>query len=146
MLKYFPDPFKTLFTAIFFLASFSANAVVEIYEFDSEHQRLSYQKLTEELRCPKCQNQNLADSNSEISDIMRDVIYEQLQAGASEDEIKQVMVDRYGEFVLYAPPIEVKTMILWGLPIVLLGAALLAFVVVVGKRGKTLNTSADTDD
>jgi len=80
------------------LATSIACASSGVYDFESDDLRKSYQRLTEELRCPKCQNQNLADSNSEISDIMRDVIAESLADGKSEQQIKTTMVERYGDF------------------------------------------------
>lgn len=120
----------------FFGLSVVATAEVEIYEFESDSQRNSYLSLSEELRCPKCQNQNLADSNSEISDIMRDVIAEQVQAGMSEDEIKTMMVDRYGDFVLYKPPVKKETLLLWWAPIIFLAAIAVVFISIIVRRSK----------
>ncbi len=118
------------------LATSIACASSGVYDFESDDLRKSYQRLTEELRCPKCQNQNLADSNSEISDIMRDVIAESLADGKSEQQIKTTMVERYGDFVLYKPPVTVETMALWWAPMVFLGVAALVFVFIVAKRKK----------
>lgn len=108
----------------------------DLYQFDTENQRENYVTLTTELRCPKCQNQNLADSNSEISDIMRDVIAEELLAGSTEDEIKTLMVDRYGDFVLYKPPVNKATIALWWAPFVFMAVVVLALIFVVAKRSK----------
>lgn len=105
----------------------SAQGSIEYYEFDNDEQRLKYRSLTEQLRCPKCQNQNLADSNSEISSSMRAVIAEKLRAGESEEQIKQYMVDRYSEFVLYKPPVDSATMPLWIAPFLILAIAAFAF-------------------
>ncbi len=108
----------------------------ELIEFQSDEQRSAFLRLSEELRCPKCQNQNLADSNSEIAEIMREVIAEEVLAGHSEAEIKDMMVDRYGEFVLYEPPRKLETAILWWGPLVLLAIAILIFVTIVVGRAR----------
>ena len=118
------------------LALTAANAQEDIYQFDTKNQRESYITLSTELRCPKCQNQNLADSNAGASKIMRDVIAEELLAGKTEHEIKTMMVDRYGEFVLYKPPVKLETLLLWWAPVIFLGLVLLVFILVVKKRSK----------
>lgn len=120
------------------LASVFAFANSGVYEFDSDAKLKSYQRLTNELRCPKCQNQNLTDSNSEISIIMRDVIAESINQGKSESEIKDMMVARYGDFVLYKPPFSLETIALWWAPIIFFAIAVFAFVNIVFKR-KRLN-------
>lgn len=95
-------------------------ASIDAYEFKSEEQRNLYQKLTEELRCPKCQNQNLADSDSQIAADLRKELYQQLLAGKSENEIIDFMRERYGDFVLYKPRMQLTTVFLWAAPISLI--------------------------
>lgn len=73
-----------------------------------------------ELRCLVCQNQTLADSNAELAVDLRKQIYEQLKAGAGDAQIKEFMVRRYGDFVLYRPPVKVSTALLWFGPLLLL--------------------------
>lgn len=111
-------------------------AVTDIQEFKNDKQRSLFIQLTNELRCPKCQNQNLADSNSQISIIMRDVVADELREGSSADDIKALMVGRYGEFVLYRPPVNAKTRLLWWTPKIMLGIALCVFIMVVLKRSR----------
>ena len=77
---------------------------VETFEFRDEVTKVRFQALSKELRCPKCQNQNLADSNSPIAADLRRELYELLQQGKADSEIVNFMVARYGEFVLYRPP------------------------------------------
>ena len=101
-----------------FFAS-SALAVIETYEFSSTNLEERYQKLSAELRCPKCQNQNIADSNAPIAQDLRMLLHRQLEAGASDAEIKQFMVARYGEFVLYRPRFSGITALLWLAPLLL---------------------------
>jgi len=128
-----------MYRLILLLALFTSAptfALDKVYEFNDDSQRQTYQRLTEELRCPKCPNQNLSDSDSEIAESMRDVIFESLQEGRSESEIKSLMVDRYGDFVLYEPPVTVETLVLWWAPLVFMGLALCSFIVIVVKRRK----------
>ncbi len=93
---------------------------------DAERQR--YQALVEELRCTVCQNQNLADSNAALAKDLRRKVFEMVQAGRSDAEIKQYLVDRYGDFVLYRPPMKPTTWALWYGPglVLLIGAVVLA--------------------
>ena len=104
-------------------------AVIETYEFSSPDLELRYHQLSQELRCPKCQNQNIADSNAPIARDLRAVLYEQLEQGATDDEILAFMVARYGEFVRYRPGVDRNTVLLWAAPglLLMLGAAGLLF-------------------
>lgn len=92
----------------------------QIYEFDNPVDRERFQQFNEELRCPQCQNQNLAGSDSIVSESVRQDIYEQILAGRSDKEIIDDMVRRYGNYILYRPPFELATIALWLAPIILL--------------------------
>ena len=100
-------------------------AVIETYEFSDPDLELRYHQLSQELRCPQCQNQNIADSNAPIARDLRVVLYEHLEQGATNDEILAFMVARYGEFVRYRPGVDRNTVLLWAAPWLLLlsGAA-----------------------
>ena len=102
----------------------AAWGVIETYSFSSAELEARYHNLSQELRCPKCQNQNIADSNAPIARDLRVVLYEQLEAGASDDEILDFMVARYGEFVRYRPGVDRNTVLLWAAPglLLILGA------------------------
>ena len=113
-----------------------AGAVIETYEFSAPHLELRYQQLSAELRCPKCQNQNIADSNAPIAQDLRQLLYRQLESGASDEEILQDMVSRYGEFVRYRPKFDGVTAILWLTPVVLLGVGFLGVILVVRSKRK----------
>ena len=106
-----------------------ALAVIETYEFSSPDLELRYHQLSQELRCPKCQNQNIADSNAPIARDLRVVLYQQLEQGATDDEILAYMVALYGEFVRYRPGVDRNTVLLWAAPglLLILGAAGLLF-------------------
>ncbi|GHB57800.1 cytochrome C-type biogenesis protein [Psychrosphaera saromensis] len=100
--------------------------------FTSEQQKLIYQEVTAELRCPKCQNQNIADSNAVVAKDMRVKVKELLDQGQDKQQVIQYMVNRYGQFAHYQPPLNVATSLLWLMPI---GFILFAIFVQV-KRSK----------
>lgn len=111
----------------------------EVVTFDSPDQAQRYRVLIEELRCPKCQNQNLEDSNAGIAVDLRQQIYGMITQGKSDQEIVEYMVARYGEFVLYRPAHNQSTMVLWYGPfaLLLIGAAIFIVVMRKNKRAKT---------
>ncbi len=124
-----------------------AQAVIETYEFSDPALEERYQALSAELRCPKCQNQNIADSNAPISQDLRRLLYEQLEAGASDAEIRDYMVDRYGEFVRYRPSFSGATVVLWVAPAVLLLAGILVAVAALrGRRSRSGDSEALSDE
>ena len=106
--------------------------------FMNPEQEARYNKLTLELRCLVCQNQNLADSDAPLAQDLRREIYNMMQAGRSNDEIKTFLVDRYGDFVLYKPPIKGNTLALWLMPAVLLTLGGVVVLLTVRKRTRML--------
>jgi cytochrome c-type biogenesis protein CcmH len=124
-----------------------ALAVIETYEFDSPALEQRYRTLTAELRCPKCQNQNIADSNAPIAQDLRKQLYLQLQSGATDGEILDFMVARYGEFVLYRPRFSSATAALWLAPLLLLLLAVAVVLLVLGrKRGRDADAGLDAQE
>jgi cytochrome c-type biogenesis protein CcmH len=112
-----------------------AHAAIDAYTFKDEAERARYTELTRELRCPKCQNQDIADSNAPIAADLRKEIYRMLGEGKSNQQIIDFMVDRYGEFVRYKPELNAHTWLLWFGPAgLLLGGVLLIGVIVVRRR------------
>src|ERR1700722_6262066 len=79
-----------------------------------------FERITKELRCLVCQNESIADSNVELASDLRRQVREMLVAGQSDDSIFDFMTDRYGEFVRFSPPLEPKTLVIWGAPFVML--------------------------
>jgi cytochrome c-type biogenesis protein CcmH len=117
-----------------FLASLALTAQ-EPLTFDDPSQEARYKELTEELRCTVCQNQNLADSDAPLAQDLREEIHKMMTAGRSDTEIKTFLVERYGDFVLYRPPMQGNTLALWVIPIALLfGGAVVLFFVVRGRN------------
>ena len=111
-----------------------------VVEFDSEEKQTLYQVLIKELRCLVCQNQNLADSNSELAQDLRRKVYEMVTAGQGRKEISDYMVARYGEFVLYRPALSANTIVLWFSPFVFL-VLLLIFIVIFMRKQKQLKAN-----
>ena len=101
--------------------AFAANAVAQDLD-----RRVA--ALATELRCLVCQNQTLADSNAPLAVDLRNQVREQLAAGKSESEVRDYMVARYGDFVLYKPPLKASTLLLWAGPFLLLLAGLAIFL------------------
>ncbi|GKV77399.1 hypothetical protein PEC106568_25730 [Pectobacterium carotovorum subsp. carotovorum] len=104
------------------LLSFSVLASSEVLRFDNDTQEQQFRELTMQLRCPKCQNNSIADSNSMIASDMRQKVYELMLQGQTKEQVVDYMVDRYGYFVTYEPPITPFTILLWILPALFLAA------------------------
>ncbi|TDQ40122.1 cytochrome c-type biogenesis protein [Thiopseudomonas denitrificans] len=114
-----------------------ALAAIDTHEFDTQAERDRYRKLTEELRCPKCQNQNIADSDAPISLDLREETYRLMtEEGLSDDQIVEFLVERYGDFVRYKPPVDKRTLVLWYGPFTLLGLGMLMLALIIVRRRK----------
>ncbi|CAO96190.1 cytochrome c-type biogenesis protein [Erwinia tasmaniensis] len=109
---------------------------IDIYPFDSVAQEQQYRHLTESLRCPKCQNNSIADSSAMIAGDMRLKVYQLLRAGQTPEQITGYMVARYGNFVSYQPPLTASTLILWVGPLlfVIIGAMV---IILRSRRRRT---------
>jgi len=120
---------------VLLLSGAAAAEVADVYDFSDRAQEQRYQNLIAELRCPKCQNQNIADSNAPISKDMRDAVYRMMKDGASNEEIVESLVGRFGEFVRYKPEFDSRTFLLWATPaITVLGGLLVVAGVVIRSR------------
>ena len=117
-----------------------AHAAIDTYEFASDAERERFRELTKELRCPKCQNQDIADSNAPIATDLRREIFRMLGEGKDNQQILDFMVARYGDFVLYKPALTSKTAVLWFGPLALLVGGMVVIGVIVGRRRRTEQT------
>ncbi|AAZ19407.1 probable cytochrome C-type biogenesis protein [Psychrobacter arcticus 273-4] len=121
-------PFKSItknlasliIACLFGVLSIHAYAAIDVYDFDSVQQEAQYRGLIEELRCPKCQNQNLAGSDAPIAQDLKQKTYDMIKEGRSDGEIRAYMQERYGDFITYKPPVRPSTWILWFFPPLLL--------------------------
>ena len=135
---------RILLTAIFLACTqlaFAAGPVEgdkEPLVFDSIEQEERFNELTLELRCLVCQNQNLADSDAPLAQDLRKEIFDMLQAGESNDGIKTFMIERYGDFVLYRPPLQGNTLALWVMPIIILLGGAVGVFIAVRRRNRNL--------
>ncbi|PIJ51532.1 cytochrome c-type biogenesis protein CcmH [Erwinia sp. OLTSP20] len=111
----------------------STLAAIDVRHFSSPQQEQQYRSLTESLRCPKCQNNSIADSNAMIAADMRLKVYQLLQQGLTPQQIRDYMIARYGNFVSYQPPFELSTIILWLGPLLFLLAGG-GMIIVRGRR------------
>ncbi|MCP4322971.1 MAG: cytochrome c-type biogenesis protein CcmH [Psychromonas sp.] len=133
----------TLFLSImaFSPTAYSA-AAIDAFEFDSTEQEQTFHDLTKVLRCPKCQNQNISDSNAELAKDLRNKTYELVKQGKTEDQVVDYMVARFGNFVRYDPPITPATIFLWLGPLLFI---LFGFLVLY-KQAKAKSISDDELD
>lgn len=120
---------------------------VDTYQFQDEVTQKRYNALVKELRCPKCQNQNLADSNSPIAADLRQEVYELLHQNKADIEIVDFMVKRYGDFVLYRPRVSSLTYILWFGPafLLLMGVVVVVYVLRSKAQPKSQQPSLSTE-
>lgn len=114
--------------------SVNTSAGISVHDFDSPQQEAQYNGLINELRCPTCQNQNLAGSDAPIAQDLKQQTYEMVKAGRSDSEIRAFMFERYGDFISYKPPMRPSTWILWFFPPILL--VVLLFIWFVKNRQK----------
>ena len=132
------------------LLSVASYAAIDVYDFDSVQQEAQYRGLIEELRCPKCQNQNLAGSDAPIAQDLKQKTYDMIKDGRSDSEIRTYMQDRYGDFISYKPPVRPSTWILWFFPPLLLILLLIGWfwqskrrqLVASGKSGVKIENTA----
>jgi len=117
------------------LVSCAATAVVDTYQFENDSLRQRYYQFVDELRCPNCQSQNLAGSNSMVAADLRREVHRLLHEGLSDQQITEHMVNRYGDYILYRPQFKSETILLWGAPILFIVIGLVT-VVLIGRRQK----------
>ena len=127
-------------TALLF--SSVAFSSIDALNFSSPQQESDYHQLTQSLRCPQCQNNNIADSNATIAVDMRGKVFELLQEGKSKNDVVDYMVARYGNFVTYDPPMTASTLVLWIAPLLLV---LLGVVFLLRRKSKTQSAVKSQD-
>jgi len=116
------------------MLSVQLHAAIEMYQFEQpEHEQL-YKKMIDELRCLVCQNQNLSASNAGLAQDLRQQTYEMVSKGQSQQQIVDYMTQRYGDFVLYRPPVKLSTVLLWFGPIIMLLMGLIVLMMSLKKR------------
>jgi len=128
---------KWLLLAILLTMTMAAAAAGTVHEFETEEQRTEYTELIHHLRCVVCQGQSIAESNADLAKDMRAKVHELVSDGRSEEAVLEYMTARYGDFVLYRPPLDPRTWLLWFGPFALIVVAVLALVFAIRRlRGR----------
>ena len=127
---------RMLFVALLAVAGAAHAQAIEPMPFANHAQELRFQHLTRQLRCPMCQNETLADSNAPIARDLRNQIFRMMQQGKSDEQIKQYLVARYSDFVLYDPPLSARTLLLWFGPLLILLGGAGVVLVAIRKRNR----------
>lgn len=135
-----------LFVTFIMLQSPLFAGPVVTYDFASPEQEALFNKLSNELRCLVCQNQAIADSNADLAKDLRDEMYGMLQQGKSEAEIVDFMVARYGDFVMYRPPMKPVTWLLWFGPAIALIAGFFFVVRIVNKQKRAAANDMSSEE
>jgi cytochrome c-type biogenesis protein CcmH len=127
---------RAVLVAFLLFAGIAHAQAIEPMPFANHAQELRFQHLTHQLRCPMCQNETLADSNAPIARDLRNQIFQMMQQGKTDNEIKQYLVARYSKFVLYDPPLTRGTWLLWFGPLLILLGGAGVVLVAIRKRGR----------
>lgn len=117
-------------------------ATTDAMPFDSPQQAQTYRDTTAVLRCPKCQDISIADSDAMIASDMRKRVYQLVREGKTKQEVVQYMVDRYGEFVNYDPPLTPSTLLLWAGPLL----CLVVGGIIIGMQGRRRRSNPGLSD
>lgn len=138
---------KQIFTGLLLLGwVVMVQASIYAFDFDDPKKEARFKQLGEELRCLVCQNQTIADSNAGLALDLRKELYDLIQRDASDEEIKNFMVSRYGDFVLYNPPVKTSTYLLWFGPFVLVIIGFVVLLRMIRNVGKQTEQTLSAED
>jgi len=113
-----------------------AHAAIDPHTFKDPQEEKRFQSLIAELRCLVCQNQSLADSNADLAQDLRNLVYQKMKEGKSDKEIIDFLVARYSDFVLYRPPVKSTTLMLWFAPALLIVVGATVAFIAIRRRGQ----------
>lgn len=132
---------KNIFAAtLLALFCFSALAIDTAPAFEDPVQQARYERLARELRCLQCRSETIADSNAQLAVQLRRQLRELMAAGKNDEEIQRYMTERYGDYVLYKPPLAPRTWVLWAAPVLLVLGGGIAAAVVISRKSKLPDT------
>ena len=134
-----------IYTALLLFSTLSV-ASKDVLTFKNAQDEARYYQLIEQLRCPKCLNQSIADSNAGISEDLRNIVYEKINQGHSNEAIKQFLKQRYGDFILYQPEVGGANLILWFGPVIVMLIVAVAVMLRLRKKASDVNGDALTDE
>lgn len=135
-----------LFAVMLLLLPLSLHADIDAYEFEDPAKEVLYKKLTKELRCTVCQNQDIADSNAELAQDLRRKTYQMVQDGKDEAYVLDYMSQRYGDFVLYRPRLQTNTLLLWAGPFIILLVGVFVLLRIIRRKPETSSDELNDDD
>ena len=130
---------RKLFWLAIFFSPLAFSELSEMYVFDSSEKKIQFEEITHEIRCLVCQNQTIADSNADLAVDLKNQVRQQLSEGRSKQEILNYMTERYGDFVLYNPPLNAATLMLWVGPFLLMLLGLIVLVRQIKQRKQELS-------
>lgn len=137
---------RAVIAALALAVSAAAFAIDAERAFDDPAMQERYERLTRELRCLVCQNQTIADSNATLAQDLRREVRELMEGGKKDDEIHEFLTARYGDFVLYNPPVKPRTYLLWAAPVLLLAGGLGAAALVIVRRARAARENPEALD
>jgi len=127
---------KKFWIMLAFVWHIAAFAIDTAPAFDDPSRQARYERLIHELRCLVCRSETIADSNAPLAADLRRGVAEQITAGKTDEDILKFMTDRYGDYVLYTPPVAPRTWLLWGAPVLFLLAACLVAVITIRRKAR----------
>jgi len=137
---------RLLIVGLLCLRVLPAAAGVEMFDFSGNVSEQRYMALISQLRCLVCQNQSLADSDADLAHDLRAEVYEHMQQGETDQQVIDFLVARYGDFVLYKPPVKPSTYLLWYGPFVLLGLGLILLGINIRRRQRQRDRAFSPDE
>jgi cytochrome c-type biogenesis protein CcmH len=136
---------KTLILLLMVIANFSFAESIDKWTFNSPADEARYRALVNDIRCPVCQGQSIGGSNAGLAQDLRKKTKEMIEANNTNAEIKKFMVDRYGDFVSFTPPMKFSTYILWFAPFLFLALAIFFFLRKPKARPSNIDISKAED-
>jgi len=124
----------------------SVHAQVDTFQFETDEQQQRFRRLSNELRCPMCQNTNLTGSTGGVAEDLRREIHRMIMDGMTDDEIEQFMFERYGDFIFYRPRLRAETILLWFGPILFLFIGAFVIFRIIRNSGATRNRELDAEE
>ncbi len=137
---------KTGCFILFLLLNLSTLAADDPVEFSNPEMQQRYYELIDEIRCLVCQNQSLADSHADLAQDLRNEIYNKVLAGEQDEQIVAFLVERYGDFVLYRPPLTKNTWLLWFGPFLFMLIGIVFAIILIKKQSADKSVSTELNE
>ncbi len=140
-----PNILQSFLCVVLLALSSAVLAQVDTFEFETDEQQQRFRTLSNELRCPMCQNTNLTGSTGGVAEDLRREVHRMIMEGLSDEEIEQFMFERYGDFIFYRPRLRAETVLLWFGPLIFLGlGGFIAFS--IWRRAREVDAEENTLD